>query len=203
MARQGRSEETRGRILGVAAQAFAQNGYNATGIAEICERAGVSKGAFYYHFDGKQAVFLELLNAWMAQLERALEALAEGAETVPEKLSRMARMMGIIYASQDFQIPMFLEFWTQASRDESVRQAALAPYRTYQAYFAALIQQGIDEGTLEPVDPQSGAQALISLASGLLLQGLLDPQGADWGAVAEDSVWILLNGLNRRDSGLG
>ncbi len=198
MGKQTRSGETRKRILDVAAQAFAQNGYDATGIAEICAGAGVSKGAFYYHFDGKQAVFLELLDAWMAELESALEALAEGAETVPEKLAHMACMLGIIYASQDFQVSMFLEFWTRASREESVHQAAMAPYRKFQAYFAELIQLGVDEGTLEPVDPHSGAQALISLTSGLLLQGLLDPQGADWGRVAQDSVQILLKGLEKR-----
>jgi AcrR family transcriptional regulator len=199
MAKQGRSEATRRRIMSVAAQTFARNGYNATGIAEICERAGVSKGAFYYHFDNKQAVFLELLNSWMAELEEALETLAEGAETVPERLARMARMLGIIFRSQEYQMHMFLEFWTQASRDESVRQATMAPYRKYQAYFAALLQQGIDEGTMEPIDAYSGAQALISLASGLLLQGLLDPQNADWDQVSQDSVEILLNGLKRRD----
>lgn len=198
MAKQQRSEETRARILDVAAQCFAQNGYNATGIAEICERAGVSKGAFYYHFEGKQAVFLELLDAWMAELEGALDALAEGAETVPERLTRMARMMGVIFAYEDAQLPMFLEFWTQASRNGSVRQAALAPYRNYRAYFAALIQQGVDEGTLEPIDPAAGAQVIISLASGLLLQGLLGPEGADWGQVSHDSIQILLNGLKRR-----
>jgi AcrR family transcriptional regulator len=198
MAKQQRSKETRARILDVAVQCFAQNGYNATGIAEICQRAGVSKGAFYYHFEGKQAVFLELLGIWMVELERSLEAMGKGAETVPEKLSRMARMMGVIFEQEAVQAPMFLQFWTQASRDVSVRQVALSPYRSYQAYFARLIQQGIDEGSLEPIDPASGAQVIISLASGLLLQGLLDPDGADWGTISQDSIQILLKGLEKR-----
>lgn len=198
MTKQQRSEETRAQILSAAAQCFAQNGYDATGIAEICQRAGVSKGAFYYHFASKQALFLDLLNVWMAELELLLETVATGSKTVPERLLKMAQMTHVIFQSENAQIPMFLEFWTQATRDESVRQATIAPYRKYQAFFAELIQQGIKEGTLEPIDPDAGAQVIISLASGLLLHGLLDPTGADWGQVSENSIQILLGGLKRR-----
>jgi hypothetical protein len=74
----------------------------------------------------------------------------------------------------------------------------MAPYGKFQRFFAQLIQEGIEEGTLEPIDPASGAQVIISLASGLLLQGLLDPQGADWGRVSEDSIQIVLKGLKQR-----
>jgi len=45
------------------------------------------------------------------------------------------------------------------------------------------------------VDPQATAQVIVSLAVGLLLQGILDPQGADWQKVAEQSMQILMNGL--------
>ena len=56
---QQRSEETRARILAAALDRFARYGYDATGVAEICRAAGVSKGAFYHHFPSKQAAFLE------------------------------------------------------------------------------------------------------------------------------------------------
>lgn len=198
MAQQQRSYETRAQILDAAARCFAHNGYNATGVAEICTRAGVSKGAFYYHFPSKQAVFLALLDAWMVELEAALETMAGGARTAPERLSRMARLMGVILQSESARLPMFLEFWAQASRDGCVHQVTVGPYRKFQKLFGELIQSGIDEGTLAPVNPASGAQAIISLASGLLLQGLLNPGGADWGQVSEESIHILLQGLERR-----
>ena len=198
MGKQQRSQETRAQILRAAARCFAQNGYNATGVAAICQLAGVSKGAFYYHFPSKRAVFLDLLDAWMSQLQELLEGMAWGGRTAPERLSRMARAMGAILASESAQLPMFLEFWTQASREGAIREVTSAPYQKFQRFFSELIQSGIEEGTLAPIDPGLGAQAVISLASGLLLQGLLNPDEADWERVAQDSIQILLQGLQHR-----
>ena len=66
---QQRGEETRSHILDVAGELFAQRGYDATSVADICDGAGVTKGAFYHHFESKQAVFLELRDRWLAPLD--------------------------------------------------------------------------------------------------------------------------------------
>lgn len=193
-----RREETRSGILSAAARRFAENGYAETGVAEICQQAGVSKGAFYYHFESKQAVFLELLNTWLAGLESALESAARDAENVPASLLKLSHLMQGIFQPDNKQSGIFLELWTQASRDESVRRASIATYQRYQNIFVGLIKRGIRQGTLGSVDPVSAAQVMLSLASGLFLQSLLDPQGADWGKVTENSIQILLDGLKRR-----
>jgi hypothetical protein len=39
------------------------------------------------------------------------------------------------------------------------------------------------------------AQVIVSLAVGLVLQGVLDPHGADWEKTARASMQILMNGL--------
>ncbi|HIP97184.1 MAG TPA: TetR/AcrR family transcriptional regulator [Anaerolineae bacterium] len=199
MTPQQRGEETRIRILEAAEKCFAQHGYDATGVAEICRRAGVSKGAFYHHFSGKQAVFLELLNRWLAGLDTQLEAARAGAETVPEGFLRMASMVRHVFEAADEQLPIFLEFWTKAAHDPTVWRATIAPYRRYRAFFSDMIEAGIAEGTLQPVDPDTAAQVIVSLAVGLLLQGLLDPNGADWGQVAQEGVQMILESLKRRE----
>jgi hypothetical protein len=90
---------------------------------------------------------------------------------------------------------MFLEFWLQASRDETIWNAIIAPYHHYQDHFAKLVRDGIREGSLKPVEASIAAQVIVSLAVGLLLQGVLDPGGADWEKTARESMRILLEGL--------
>jgi hypothetical protein len=55
----------------------------------------------------------------------------------------------------------------------------------------------MDEGSLKPVDPEVAAQVILSLAVGLVLQGVLDPHGSDWEKAARESIRILMNGLAR------
>jgi AcrR family transcriptional regulator len=200
MTPQRRGEETRNRILEAAVECFAQHGYDGTGVAEICRRAGVTKGGFYHHFPGKQALFLELIDRWLGGLDAQLATACAETETVPETLLQMARMAGQVFQAAHGQLPMFLEFWSNASRDQKVWEATIAPYRWYQDFFSGMIEDGIAEGSLRPVDPETAALVVVSLAVGLMLQGLLDPQGADWGQVTEEGVKMLLRGLEKEQN---
>jgi len=198
MNRHERGDGTRTRIMDAAETCFAQQGYNATGVAEICERAGLSKGAFYHHFASKQALFVELLNRWLNRLESQWQGTPVLAARVPDKLQAMAGTIGTIFRQARGQLPIFLEFWTQAQRDPVLWEATIAPYHRFRSLFAAMVEEGIAQGDLNPVDPDLAAQVIVSLAVGLLLQGLLDPEGADWAQSAQESVRLLLAGLGRR-----
>ncbi|MBN1977692.1 MAG: TetR/AcrR family transcriptional regulator [Anaerolineae bacterium] len=199
MAQQQRAEETRTHILQAGVECFAQNGYDATGVAEICQRAGVTKGGFYHHFPSKQALFLALFEQWLTILDEQLAAFHAEAENVPDGLREMAGMIGQVFEVASGQLPMFLDFWSKAAHDPDVWKEIIAPYRRYQTFFAQMIQEGIDEGTLRPVDPKTAAQTLVSLAVGLLLQGTLDPDGADWAQVTKESIDIYLEGITKQD----
>ena len=125
---QQRSEETRHRILEAATHLFSKTGYDATGVAEICQVAGVSKGAFYHHFPTKQAVFQTLLNSYLNGIESGFNLMRQEDHDVPQVIIQMAELAGSIFQSADIHLPIFLEFWTQANHDPQIWAAAIAPH---------------------------------------------------------------------------
>jgi len=192
---QNRSIETHNQILNTALSEFAAHGYEATSVSQICTAAGVSKGAFYHHFQSKQALFLELLNDWLDRIDLQLKTVRGQSTSVPDALMTMTRLIENIYQVAGENLPLFLEFWVQASQDKVVWQQVISPYRRYQHYFAALIQEGIEEGSIKEVDPHTTARVLVGLAVGLLLQGVLDPYEADWSNTTQYGFQMLLNDL--------
>ncbi len=190
--------ETRAAILDAAAVCFADKGYAETGVAEICHRAGVSRGALYYHFESKQAIFLELVDVQLAELKEALEKSACDAVNIPATLRRLSYLLPGLIRSDYTRAAIFLEVWSQAGREQIVREVLLDTYQHFESIFTRLIRRGIDEGTFAPIDPAVGTQALLAMASGTFMRSLLDPEGADWGKIAEKSINILINGLKGR-----
>lgn len=64
-------------MLGAATRAFLRRGYHATHVEQIVEEAGVSRGTFYAHFEGKHAVFAALV-------DRMLQIFLDARPALPE-----------------------------------------------------------------------------------------------------------------------
>ena len=195
---QKRSEETRIRLLNAAEKCFAQEGYDAAGVAKICQYAGVSKGAFYHHFSSKQMIFMALFKQWLEGLDLQLTKLRDDMVNIPDGLISMATVVQDVIRTAEIQLPIYLEFLNRATRDPSVLQAMVEPFHRYQAFFAEMIESGISQGTLRQIDPTVAARMIISMAVGLLIQGLLDPAGSDWEWTTEESMKIILSGMMKR-----
>jgi AcrR family transcriptional regulator len=190
---QQRSEETRTKIIESAIKLFSGRGFNAASVDDICKEAGISKGAFYHHFESKQALFLALLDGWLEAIDNAIEASRD--KTAPETFMQMTEAFPHFLGTAGEALPMFLEFWLQASRDKKLWEASIAPYRRYHKYFTSLIKKGVEEGSFVEVDPELASRMIVSTAMGLFLQSLLDPKGAKWEKVARDSTNLLVNSL--------
>jgi AcrR family transcriptional regulator len=195
---QQRSEETRDRLLEAAETSFAQYGFDATGVAKICRVAGVTKGAFYHHFSSKQEVFFELLRRWLEDLDVQMASLREETAGVPDQFLSMSGLIQEVLQAAEDQLPIYLEFWTRAMRDQTVMQELITPFHRYQALFSEMISKGISEGTLRQVNAETAARLILAIALGLLIQGMIDPSGDDWGRVTQECIHILLTGMVER-----
>lgn len=93
--RDGRTTDTRDRILAAALEAFIEQGFATTTLQDIADRLGLTKAALYYHFKSKD----ELVRAVMRPLVEALHDYAEAsrsAEVTPRQL--LERYFDIVHA---------------------------------------------------------------------------------------------------------
>ena len=61
-------EATRAGLLGVSLELFSERGFHATTVAAIAQRAKVTKGAFYHHFESKEDVLRQIHAAYASQM---------------------------------------------------------------------------------------------------------------------------------------
>jgi AcrR family transcriptional regulator len=85
-ARAARGDATRRQIVATATAMFTAHGYEATSIEAVLTRTGVSRGALYHHFDGKQALYRAVLEAVEA---RVAEVTAEASRGLADPLEAL------------------------------------------------------------------------------------------------------------------
>jgi AcrR family transcriptional regulator len=95
-AAQGRA--TRGQLIEVATQLFTEHGYEGTSIEAVLSAAGVSRGALYHHFAGKEALFEAVLTAVSERITVELSAVI-GDCTDPVDALRTAALAWISLAA--------------------------------------------------------------------------------------------------------
>ncbi|RST48105.1 TetR/AcrR family transcriptional regulator [Variovorax sp. MHTC-1] len=117
-ARTAAKEASHERIVSVAARAIRRSGYDGTGVADIMKEAGLTHGAFYAHFDSREAMLAEA--ASRACAEAAAAAAGVVASVRPEQA--LASMLGA-YLSREHLEQIEMGCPLAALGSETPRQA--------------------------------------------------------------------------------
>lgn len=88
------AEETRRKLVGATRDLVLVRGFTGTGVDQICERAGVTKGAFFHHFKSKDDIGRAVLADWAAMgMGLYAAAVAEPARDPLDHLHRFIDIM--------------------------------------------------------------------------------------------------------------
>lgn len=87
-----RNTQTRDRLLQIAASLFSLHGWEATTLDDILSAAGVTKGAFYHYFPGKQALCEAAIDQAVSEMGLLLQSIDHrqpGHEQLDQLLARL------------------------------------------------------------------------------------------------------------------
>jgi TetR/AcrR family transcriptional repressor of lmrAB and yxaGH operons len=127
--------DTRRRAIETAALLFQQQGYAATGVAEIIERSATPKGSFYFNFPGgKERLATEALTLAGERLAMAIDRLAADADTPAGFLGSLASALAAGLEASDYSLgcPIATVALETATVSEQLRQTAEAQFAAWE-----------------------------------------------------------------------
>jgi AcrR family transcriptional regulator len=168
---------TRERLLAAARTVFARNGFHGASVEEIASAAGFSTGALYSNFDGKEDLFLVLMEREIDEHARELADAVRSRSSVAERAQGGAQRWMTMIEREPELLLLFMEFWAYGVRDPEVRPKVAARFAQTRGVLTRLIAEGMREFELElSIPAEQLAIAIDALADGIARQKLADPQ---------------------------
>jgi AcrR family transcriptional regulator len=176
MVRQARSEATRRKIITSAVELFNEIGYPATGLGDIIDRAEMTKGALYYHFDSKESLATAIIEEGSANLIRAFRSVTESSAPTLESM-----IHGVFVVADLLSSDKVARSGTQLLRAfGEFNDAAARTYEGWLAEMTARASQAVDEGDLRAdVDPRAVGETIVATMLGAELLSNATSAGAD------------------------
>ena len=168
---------TRAHLLQIAAEVFAERGYAETTMAQLIERSGLTKGAFYFHFSSKEQLALAVIEEKQRQwIDSVVQAI--GAE--PRAFDRLrAVAVALVKVHRDPSAFSVSRLTRDLARVDGVSDVVRDHMGTWIGLVAGLIKEAQADGDLpETVDAYDLAAVLVATSDGLKdLGALIDSPG--------------------------
>jgi len=156
---QGR--ERKQQLVDAAITLFAERGYSATRIRDICDHAGVAKGLFYWYFPTKLDLFTELVRSMRHQLRRAqadaMSADADALTRIHQGAAASVRFMADHAA--------YFSLVEVERTDPAIADALKSGSEVYLDDVTALVREAQADGRVLDADPQLLALGVLGSVS--------------------------------------
>jgi len=188
----GRRAANRAQIVAAARRCFSRDGFHQTSMPDIAAEAGVSVGAPYRYFAGKEEIILEIAGDAFAVIFGPLERLV-GDAAAPDVADLVAAAVDPVSgdvtdggSGADVPVAELLrcavQAWGELLRHDGLREEAGAGFDRVRGRIADTLRHGQRAGTVAAaLDPDGGARVVMALLHGFVLQrtafGLDDAAG--------------------------
>ena len=176
--------ETREAILDAAEDCFLENGFARTGLEAIAARAGVTRGAVYWHFKNKEEVLEAVLSRVSVPFFHGLERASRADGTTPLRDLRALLRQSFLDLSEQPRVRNALQVielrCEVRAEGDAISEIRKSGMRQTQSRISAAFARAAALGQLrEGIAPETCARTLHFVIFGALRMHLLDPEHID------------------------
>lgn len=159
LSEQGRERQQ--QLVDTAIALFSERGYGATRIRDICDRAGVAKGLFYWYFPTKLDLFAELVRTMRRRLRRAQAAAMDPDADASTRL-RQGTAASVVFMAQH---AAYFALVDVERADPTIADTLRAGSQVYLDDVTALIREAQGVGDVIDADPHVLALGVLGAVS--------------------------------------
>lgn len=158
-------EETRGKLLATAREAFATQGYANTSMDEFTSSVGLTRGALYHHFQSKKGLFTAVVNQIDEEVDKRMQEIVAAAPNQWEAFRQSCRA------------------YLESARDPEVRRIVLQDARAVLGGITPAVQQRCN-ASMKKMLEQLMEEGIVVKGNAEVQARMID------GAVTEAVFWI-------------
>jgi len=171
--REREKEQRRQNILKVAKRLFIERGFKSVTVANIAEKAELSKGAIYLYFSSKEEIYAQILLTDIEHFHGEISQIFNGGKSAADILLDFADAYIDIFLKEREQFRILMNFMLQADNlnlSRETRKRIIAEMNRTISLIEKILQYGVDSGelTLEKPDIRKMRNALWGLLNGII-----------------------------------
>jgi len=171
--REREKEQRRQNILKVAKRLFIERGFKSVTVANIAEKAELSKGAIYLYFSSKEEIYAQILLTDIEHFHGEISQIFNGGKSAADILLDFADAYIDIFLKEREQFRILMNFMLQADTlnlSRETRKRIIAEMNRTISLIEKILQYGVDSGelSLEKQDLRKMRNALWGLLNGII-----------------------------------
>ena len=193
-----RRPQTTAALLDAARDVFAERGFHGSSIGEICERAGLTTGAFYSNYASKDALFLALFDR---HSQRVVQRFGEFVSDALDTEDPLSALLGLLAELNDYDRNWYListEYTLHAIRNPLAAKVLAEHDKHLRDELTELLGLLLKKSSHQSdVDLDMLARLVVAIHEGGLAQSLVEPDALPNGELERTYLPTVLRAVFR------
>ena len=165
------------QILDAALTVLVQNGYEGSRMDDVVTESQLSKGAIYWYYKSKKAMYLDLVNFWVIRYSATINHLVENDQAAPDQLKSLFNYFIDQYESDPDPFIALTEFWSMAQKDDDFRAKLQKVYSQFLEVLEKIVAKGVKDGDFKKLDIRITAMSIMLNVESINWFTLFDTHG--------------------------
>ena len=187
------------QILDAALSVLVQNGYEGSRMDDVVSKSQLSKGAIYWYYKSKKAMYLDLVNFWVIRYSATINHLVENDQAAPDQLKSLFNYFIDQYESDPDPFIALTEFWSMAQKDDDFRAKLQKVYSQFLEVLEKIVAKGVKDGDFKKLDIRITAMSIMLNVESINWFTLFDTHGVSARDYIQTISDFILAGLLKKN----